>query len=109
MKRWLKIYRGNNLLGYVGLEDRLGPCSPFEPAEYFFEVEHLFKAEDCLFEEWAALDKRNNPEKELELVTKIETVMSEILAPGVRMYHMEDTIGFECIELTIAKGRVCWR
>jgi hypothetical protein len=109
MKRCQKIYRGNKLLGYAGLDDGLGPCRPFEAAEGFFEVEHLFKEEDRLTKEWAALDKRNNPEKELELVTEIESVMAEILAPGVRMYEKDDNIGFECIDLTIANGRVCWR
>ncbi len=108
MKRYQKIYRDNKLLGYAGL-DEFGPCRPFEAAEGFFEVEHLFKEEDRLTKEWAALDKSNNPKKELELVAQLESVMAEILAPGVRMYHIEDAIGFECIELTIADGRVCWR
>jgi hypothetical protein len=109
MKRWKTIYRGNKLLGYAGLDDGLGPCCPFEAAEGFFEIEHLFKEEDRLFEEWAALDKRNNAKEEMELVAKIDAVMAEILAPGVRMYEKDDNIGFECIDLTIAKGRVCWR
>ncbi len=88
---------------------RTEPCRPFEAAEGFFEVEHLFIEEDRLTKEWIALDKRNNPEKELELVGKLEAIMEKILEPGVRMYHMNDDIGFECIDLTIADGRVCWR
>ncbi len=109
MKRYQKIYRGKKLLGYAGLDDERKPCRPFEAAEGFFEVEHLFKEEDRLTKEWIALDKRNNPEKELELVGKLEAIMEKILEPGVRMYHMNDDIGFECIDLTIADGRVCWR
>ncbi len=109
MKRWQKIYRGTTLLGYACLDDGLKPCSPFEVAEGFFEVEHLFDEEACLTEEWAALDKGANPKRELELVAKLDAVMAKLLAPGVRMYYMEDSIGHECIDPTTTKGRVCWR
>lgn len=107
MKRWMKIYRGVSLLGYAGLDDGLGPCCPFEAADGFWEVESLFQKE---YELGMMLDDDNlSKERELEIVDACDAIMEEILAPGVKMTTLEDTYCFDCIQLTIGEGRVCWR
>lgn len=103
----MKIYRGNSLLGYVGLDDGLGYCHPFEAADGFEEVASLFQKEH----ELAQLldDDAFSDDKELEIVEACDAIMAEILAPGVKMTTLEDTYCFDCIQLTIGQGRVCWR
>ncbi len=107
MKRWMKIYRGDSLLGYAGHDDGLGPCRPFEAAEGFREVESLFEKEhktEMLLDNDALSD-----EQQLEIVAECDAIMEEILAPGVKMTTLEDVFCFDCIQLTIGDGRVCWR
>lgn len=103
----MKIYRGDTLLGYAGLDDGLGPCCPFEAADGFGEVAHLFQKEH----ELGLLlgDDDLSKKKQLEIVEACDTIMKEILAPGVTMTTLEDTYCFDCIQLTIGEGRVCWR
>jgi hypothetical protein len=107
MKRWLKIYRGVSLLGYAGLDEGLGPCHPFEAANGFWEVEPLFTQEHELTMQLA--DDNVSEERVSEIVEACEALMEEILAPGVSMKTLEDTHCFDCMELTIGDGRVCWR
>lgn len=105
MKRHLKIYRGTSLLGYVGLDDGLGPCSPFEPAEGFSAVEALFHRE---YELAMQLDD-TDPEEESQTIEILDSLMEEILGPGITMQSMDGQQTFECMQLTIGDGRVCWR
>lgn len=107
MKRWMKIYRGDSLLGYAGHDDGLGPCRPFEAADGFREVESLFQKEHEL---GSLLEADNlNVEKETEIVEACDAIMEEILVPGIKMTTLEDIFCFDCIQLTIGDGRVCWR
>ncbi len=48
-------------------------------------------------------------EQQLEIVAECDAIMEEILAPGVKMTTLEDVFCFDCIQLTIGDGRVCWR
>ncbi len=107
MKRYQKIYRGEKLLGYAGLDDGLGPCRPFEAADGFCEVEQLFKKEQEIA---MRLDNDSlTDEQELEIVAACDAVMEEILAPGVKFTTLDDVDCFDCIQLSIFNGRVCWR
>lgn len=103
----MKIVRGDSLLGYVGHDDGLGPCHPFEAADGFEEVAAMFQKEH----ELALLldDDDLNDEREMEIIEACDAIMEEILAPGVRMTTLEDTFCFDCLQLTIGEGRVCWR
>ncbi len=107
MKRWKKIYRGDTLIGYAGLDNGLKPCKPFEPAEDFAEVEHLFRKEQEL--EMLLDNDDLSDEQRLEIVEACDVVMEEILAPGVKVTTLDDIYCFDCIQLTIFDGRVCWR
>lgn len=103
----MKIFRGQSLLGYVGREDGLGPCHPFEAAEGFTEVSSLFQR---LHETELLLDNDDlSDERESEIVEAADAIMEEILAPGVTMTTLDDTHCFDCIQITIGEGRVCWR
>lgn len=106
MKRWLKIYRGGSLLGYAGLEDGLGPCCPFEAADGFWEIEPLFRQEHELTMQLAG---DLSDERESEIIEACDALMEEILAPGVSMKTLEDVDCFDCLQLSIGDGRVCWR
>ncbi len=106
MQRRYKIYRGDQLLGYVGFDDNL-PCEPFEAAEAFHQVEELFAMENRLAARAGELDQ---PDEVDALLLEAEKVMDEILAPGVRFEAMEGILSsFKCDQLTIHAGRVCWR
>ncbi len=107
MKRWKKVYRGDTLLGYIGIDNESKPCSPFEAADGFWEVEHLFQKE----QEIAMLLDNDalSEEQELEIVARCDTVMEEILAPGVKVTTLDDIFCFDCIQLIIFDERVCWR
>lgn len=102
----MQIYRGESLLGYVGLDDGPEPCHPFEAADGFEEVAPLFQKEHEL---GMLLGGDLSDENELEIVEACEAIMEEILAPGVTMKTLEGTFCFDCIQISIGEGRVCWR
>ena len=109
MRRRYKIYRGDQLLGYVGFDDK-SPCERFEPAEAFHEVEALFAREHELSMRAGNLHQSKYEHQVDNLIRDAERVMDEILAPGVRFEAMEDILcSFECDQLSIFEGRVCWR
>ncbi|MFO0923567.1 MAG: hypothetical protein U0905_13885 [Pirellulales bacterium] len=105
MIRQLKIFRGNTLLGYVGLDDGLGHCRPFEPAEGYSEIEALFLREH----ELSMQLEDSDPEEESKMIEILDSLMEEILGPGVTIQSMDGTQSFGCLQLTIGDGRVCWR
>ncbi len=94
------------LLGYVGLEDGLGACHPFEAADAFWEIEPLFKQEHVLTMELAG---DHSDTREAEIIAACDALMEEILAPGVSMKTLDDVYCFDCMQLSIGDGRVCWR
>lgn len=107
MTRWKKIYRGDTLIGYAGLDNGLKPCNPFEVADGFAEVKHLFRKEQELE---MLLDNADlSDEQKLEIVDACDAVMEQILAPGVKVTTLDDIYCFDCILLVIFDWRVCWR
>ncbi|WP_182865990.1 hypothetical protein [Stieleria mannarensis] len=109
MRRRYKIYRGDQLLGFVGFDDQ-SPCEPFEPTEAFIGVEALFEKENELAKLAAEADAARDLARFDQLIDEMNQVMDEIVAPGVRFEAMESILGsFECDQLSIFDGRVCWR
>jgi hypothetical protein len=102
------IYRGNELLGYVGSDDAW-PCEPFEPADAFHQVALLFAKEHELAMKSAELSRTSHADEANEVMASADRVLNEILKPGVRFHHMDGSFAFDCIGLSIAEGRVCWR
>lgn len=109
MKRRYEIYRGSKLLGYVGFDDQ-APCEPFEPAEAFAETETLFNREYEASARAGEVNEDKEPDRFDKLMSEAEEIMDEIVAPGIRFKALEDTLcSFDCTQLSIFDGRVCWR
>ena len=109
MKRCYQVYRGDQLLGYVGLDDQ-SPCEPFEPADGFREVEALFAKEKEVATLACELDRTGQREQADAMFLEADKLQDQILAPGVRFEALEAMLSsFECIGLSIFDGRICWR
>lgn len=110
MQRNYRVHRGEDVLGYVGSDERF-PGEPFEPAAAFFEIESLFAKEHELVMRAADLDQMGRvDEAESVLNDEVEPIIQQILAPGVRFEALRTILcSFECLELSIFDGRACWR
>ncbi len=109
MKRRYRVFRGEVVLGYVGFDDQW-PCEPFEPTDAFNEVKDLFDKEHELGRLAGEVDERGDVERFDQLMSEADAVMDEIVAPGIHFEALEKILcSFDCDQLSIFDGRVCWR
>ncbi|WP_148080128.1 hypothetical protein [Roseimaritima ulvae] len=109
MKRCYKIYRGDEVLGFAGLDDQW-PGEPFEPAESFSATEELFAKEHEVAMQASEFDRVGQRDQADSLFLEADRLQDQILAPGVRFEAMQDMLAsFDCISLWIFDGRVGWR
>ncbi|MCC9600785.1 hypothetical protein LOC67_09430 [Stieleria sp. JC731] len=109
MQRRYELYRGDEFLGFVGSDDQW-PCEPFEAAPAFEALADLFAKEHELSMLACEMGRIGKLDQEEALFIEADKLMEQILEPGVRMKALHPIdCSFECIDLSIHDGRVCWR
>ncbi|WP_206036389.1 hypothetical protein [Crateriforma spongiae] len=73
-------------------------------------MKDLFDKEHELGRLAGEVDERGDVERFDQLMSEADAVMDEIVAPGIHFEALEKILcSFDCDQLSIFDGRVCWR